>query len=315
MLKTAFLYDPAFLMHQTGWKHPEKRQRLTAILDHLQKTGLWDQLIHLPVQPAPLDALTAVHTTGYIEQIRLACASGKLFKPDEATVGSPGTFNAALMATGAVLAALDAVMGEKAVNAFCAVRPPGHHALPDRAMGFCFFNHVAMGARYLQRRYGLRKIAIVDWDIHHGNGTQQIFYTDPTVFYFSVHQDSLYPPHSGLASETGEGPGKGFTLNVPMPPGATNSDYQEVFARNLIPAMAKFRPEFILVSAGFDGHRDDQLATANLTESGFAALTRLVMLLAREYCQSRLVSVLEGGYSLSGLTASVEAHLRVLGEC
>jgi len=315
MLKTAFLYDPAFLKHQTGWAHPEKRQRLTALLNHLKKKGLWNQFLHLPTQPAPIDAITAIHTVSYVDQLRLTCGTGKLFQPDEATLGSPGTYEAALMAAGAVLAALDAVMQQQAQNAFCAVRPPGHHALPDRAMGFCFFNNVAIGARYLQQRYGLHKIAIIDWDIHHGNGTQQAFYNDPSVFYFSLHQESLYPPHSGQAAETGEGVGEGYTLNVPMPPGASDADYQQAFAQKLIPAMASFQPEFILISAGFDGHRDDQLAQAKLTEQGFAKLTQRVMTLAREYCERRLVSVLEGGYSLSGLTASVEAHLRVLAEC
>ncbi len=311
MLKTAFLYDPAFLKHQTGWAHPEKRQRLTAIIERLKTAGLWDLLLHLQAQPAPREAITAVHTAEYVDQLRLACASGKLFKPDEGTVGSPGTYDAARMAAGAVLTALEAVMQGKACNAFCAVRPPGHHALPDQAMGFCFFNNVAIGARYLQRECGLHKIAILDWDIHHGNGTQQAFYNDSSVFYFSIHQEGLYP-HSGRSTETGEGPGRGFTLNVPMPAGASDSDYQKAFLTLLDPALARFHPEFILISAGFDGHRDDNLSSAALTEKGFAGLTRHVMNLADQYCGGRLVSVLEGGYSLSGLTASVEAHVRTL---
>jgi acetoin utilization deacetylase AcuC-like enzyme len=203
-------------------------------------------------------------------------------------------------------------MSGSARNAFCAVRPPGHHALPDRAMGFCFFNNVAIGARYLQHRYGLTRIAIIDWDIHHGNGTQHVFYNDPSVFYFSVHQASLYPPASGQATETGSGPGFGYTRNVPMPPDATALDYENAMVHELIPAMADFKPEFILISAGFDGHRDDALAAAPLTEMGFAELTRTVMNLARLHCEHRLVSVLEGGYSLTGLAASVEAHIRVL---
>ena len=311
MLKTAFLYDPAFLKHHTGWAHPESRQRLTAILAHLKKAGLWSQLEHIPPAPAPIEAITAIHTATYVEHIRQACSTGRLFKPDESTVGSPGTYEAALMAAGAVLTALDAVMQGQVRNAFCAVRPPGHHALPDRAMGFCFFNNVAIGARHLQHRHGLQRIAIIDWDIHHGNGTQQVFYDDPSVLYFSLHQEALYP-HSGQAAETGTGAGKGFTLNVPMPSGATDSDYKQVFERQLGPALAKFKPEFILISAGFDGHRDDPLASAEITEQGFAELTRRVMKLADTYCDGRLVSVLEGGYSLPGLTASVEAHVRVL---
>lgn len=312
MLKTAFLYDPVFLKHHTGWAHPEKRQRLTAILDQLKTSGLWGQLQHLHPHPAPITALTAVHTAAYIESLRLASSQGALFRPDESTIGSPGTYDASVMAAGAVLTAVDAVMQRQARNAFCAVRPPGHHALPDRAMGFCFFNNVAIGARHLQHRYGLNRIAIIDWDIHHGNGTQHIFYNDPSVFYFSLHQASLYPLDSGQATETGIGPGVGYTHNVPMPPDATALDYQQALAKELIPAIADFQPEFILISAGFDGHWDDPLASAPITEYVFAEWTRTVMNLARKHCENRLVSVLEGGYSLTGLAASVEAHIRML---
>jgi acetoin utilization deacetylase AcuC-like enzyme len=215
------------------------------------------------------------------------------------------------MAAGAVLAALDAVMRHQVNNAFCAVRPPGHHAKPDQAMGFCFFNNVAIGAKYLQRHYGLHKIAIIDWDIHHGNGTQQVFYADPSVFYFSMHQESLFP-HSGKTTETGEGPGQGFTLNVPLPPDVSDFSHTQQFTESLLPAMEFFKPDFILVSAGFDGHHQDSLSTANLTAQGFATLTEITMDLAETYCEGRLVSVLEGGYNPTGLAASVEAHIRAL---
>lgn len=311
MPTTAFLYDPVFLRHQTGWTHPEKRQRLVAIVEHLKEVGLWDQLLHPPVSPAPIETLLAVHTPDYVDQIRKASEARKLFKPDEVTVGSLGTYVAALMAAGSVLNAVDAVMQRQARNAFCAVRPPGHHALPDRAMGFCFFNNIAIGARYLQRRHGLNRIAIVDWDIHHGNGTQAAFYADPSVLYISLHQESIYPG-SGYSSETGEGPGQGFTLNRPMPAGATDSDYRLIFANDVIPALDRFHPEFILISAGFDGHQDDNLASAALTGQGFGELTRLITGVADKTCNGRLVSVLEGGYNLAGLAASVETHMRVL---
>ncbi|MEI6564385.1 MAG: histone deacetylase [bacterium] len=311
MRNTAFVYHPVFLKHQTGWTHPEKRQRLTAILDQLKKSGLWEQLIHLEPSPAPIEAITRIHTPAYVESLRLACEAGGLFEPDDSTVGSPGTYEAALMAAGGVLSALDAVMSGHAQNAFCAVRPPGHHAMPDRAMGFCFFNNVAIGARYLQHRHGIRKVAIIDWDVHHGNGTQHAFYNDPSVFYFSLHQYPLYP-HGGRACETGEGEGKGYTLNVPMPAGATDADYRRVFSQDLKPALDWFQPEFILISAGFDGHRDDPLASLCLTEQGFAELTQMVVTMAAEYCGNRLISVLEGGYHLPALAASVEAHIRAL---
>lgn len=311
MATTAFVYHPVFLEHQTGWKHPENRRRLTTLLDHLKKSGLWDQLQHLTPTPATEADITAIHDPRYVEQVRQACRSGALFEPDEVTLGSPGTYHAALMAAGAVLSAVDAVMAGQVGNAFCAVRPPGHHAERDHAMGFCFFNNIAIGARHLQRRHGLQRIAIIDWDVHHGNGTQQAFYNDPSVFYFSIHQYPLYP-QSGRACETGEDEGRGFTLNVPMPAGSTDTDYERVFSCELRQALDQFRPEFILISAGFDAHRDDPLAGVALTETGFGNLTRIVMDLAASHCGKRMVSILEGGYAPAALSASVEAHLRAL---
>lgn len=308
---TAFLYHPAFQKHQTGWVHPEKRQRLTAIIGKLKQTGLWERLLHSPVRPASVADLTRVHTPLYVEQIRQACEAGELFEPDDVTLGSPGTYEAALMAAGAVLTAVDAVMGGSAVNAFCAVRPPGHHAERDRALGFCFFNNIAIGAKYLQRRHGIGRVAIIDWDVHHGNGTQQAFYDDPSVLYFSVHQFPLYP-QSGRACEQGIGSGKGFTVNCPLAAGSTDSDYRRVFQNDLIPALDRFQPEFILISAGFDAHRDDPLAGMALTEEGFGDLTRLVMQSAAQHCGKRLVSILEGGYDLNALAASVAAHVEAL---
>lgn len=308
---TAFLYHPAFQKHQTGWVHPEKRQRLTAIIGELKRTGLWERLLHSPVRPASVADLTLVHAPPYVERIRQASEAGGLFEPDDVTIGSPGTYEAALMAAGAVLTAVDAVMGGQATNAFCAVRPPGHHAERDQAMGFCFFNNVAIGAKYLQHHHGIGRVAIIDWDVHHGNGTQQAFDDDPSVLYFSLHQYPLFP-QSGRACETGSGAGKGFTVNCPLAAGSTDSDYRRVFQNDLGPALARFRPEFILVSAGFDAHRDDPLAGMALTETGFGDLTRLVMAMAAQHCGRRLVSVLEGGYDLKALAASVAAHVGAL---
>jgi len=308
---TAFLYHPGFQKHQTGWAHPEKRQRLTVILEGLKQAGLWDLLLHPAVRAATVADLTTIHDPLYVERIRTACEAGGLFEPDDVTIGSPGTYEAALTAAGAVLTALDAVIGGQAVNAFCAVRPPGHHAERDRAMGFCFFNNIAIGAKYLQRHHGIGRVAIVDWDVHHGNGTQQAFYDDPSVLYFSIHQYPLYP-QSGRACETGSGGGKGFTVNCPLAAGATDTDYRLVFQNDLGPALERFRPEFILVSAGFDAHRDDPLAGMALTEEGFGDLTRLVMEMAAQHCGRRLVSVLEGGYDLNALASSVAAHVGAL---
>jgi len=310
---TAFLYHPIFQKHKTGWTHPEKRQRLTAIIGRLKQAGLWELLQHPAIQPATVADLTAIHDPQYVDHIRLSCEAGGLFEPDDVTLGSPDTYDAALMAAGAVLTAVDAVMTGQSTNAFCAVRPPGHHAERNRAMGFCFFNNVAIGAKYLQHHHGIQRVAIIDWDVHHGNGTQQAFYDDPSVFYFSIHQYPLYP-QSGRAHEIGTGKGKGFTLNYPVAAGSTDTDYRRIFQDDLRPALARFRPEFILISAGFDAHHADPLAGMALTEKGFEDLTRLSMEMASEHCGNRLVSVLEGGYDLGALAACVETHIKVLME-
>lgn len=312
MASTGFLYHPVFLKHQTGWAHPDKRQRLSSLLKHLETTGLWERLVHLEPAPATLSDITTVHDLHYVESLREACETGRLFKPDDSTVASPGTYEAALMAAGSVMTAIDAVMAAKVTNAFCATRPPGHHAERNRAMGFCFFNNIAIGAKYLQRHHGLGRIAIIDWDVHHGNGTQQAFYEDPSVFYISIHQYPLYPPDSGRAGETGSGPGVGFTMNVPVQAGSTDTDYRRILLEEVRPALGRFKPDFILVSAGFDGHRQDPLGGLALTEAGFGEMTRIVASLANEYCGKRLISVLEGGYDLEALNASVGAHLQAL---
>ena len=204
-------------------------------------------------------------------------------------------------------------MDGKVRNAFCAVRPPGHHALKDRAMGFCLFNNVAIAASYIQKKHKLGKVLIVDWDVHHGNGTQAAFYDDPSVFYFSAHQSPFYPG-TGSAEERGAGKGVGFTLNVPLPAGCGDAEYKKAFLEKLKPAAAAFQPDFVLVSAGFDAAKDDLLGRMKVTPEGYAELTRIVKGIAEQHCQGRLVSVLEGGYNLEGLAASVEAHVRVLME-
>jgi acetoin utilization deacetylase AcuC-like enzyme len=210
-----------------------------------------------------------------------------------------------------VLAATDAVVKGEIRNAFCAVRPPGHHATQNRAMGFCILNNVAIAARYVQKAHGVRRVLIVDWDYHHGNGTQDIFYHDGSVFYFSAHHYGAYPG-TGAPSETGAGAGAGTTLNVPLPVGATDAQTQDALEAVLIPAARKFRPDFILISAGFDAMRGDLLGCFDVTPEGFAVMTRIVMSLAEEMCRGRIVSVLEGGYRLDGLADCVAAHLDAL---
>jgi acetoin utilization deacetylase AcuC-like enzyme len=209
------------------------------------------------------------------------------------------------------MAAVDAVMDGKVRNVFCAVRPPGHHATRDRAMGFCLFNNVAVAARYVQERHGLRRVLIVDWDAHHGNGTQEAFYGDNEVLYFSTHQFPCYPG-SGSAGETGEGAGKGFTVNVPMQAGSGDAEYLRAFREVLVPEADKFRPEFVILSAGFDAHEGDPITDLGVTTTGFAQLTDIVKGIAEKHCGGRLVSVLEGGYDLKNLGDSVVAHVKEL---
>jgi len=309
--KTGFLYDDIYLEHKTTEGHPERPQRLVAIVERLKANGLHSELLRLSAKPAALEWITTVHSPEYVERVRRNCERGVRYLDSMDTPISPKTYEVALAAAGGVLSAIDAVKENKVTNAFCAVRPPGHHALKDEAMGFCIFNNVAIGTRYIQKKCSLSKVLIIDWDVHHGNGTQAAFYDDPTVLYFSVHQYPFYPG-SGSESEKGSGEGLNYTINVPLPAGSTDSDYVRAFEEKLKPAALAFSPEFVLVSAGFDAHEDDLLGSMKVTSQGFAQLTEIAKQIAEKCCEGRLVSVLEGGYHLESLAASVEAHIRVL---
>ena len=308
---TGFIYDAVYLKHDTGANHPERPQRLTAIVARLEQKGLLKDLVRLKPAPASLEWITTVHTPEYVERVRKSCQEGTGYVDSPDAPASRGSYEAALNAVGGLQAAIDAVMDGRVRNAFCAVRPPGHHALKDKAMGFCLFNNVATAARYIQKKHKLGKVLIVDWDVHHGNGTQAIFYDDPTVFYFSVHQSPFYPG-TGSAEEKGTGEGLGFTCNVPLAAGCGDAEYRKAFLEKLKPAAVAFKPDFVLVSAGFDAAKDDLLGQMKVTPEGFAELTRIVKGLAEQYCQGRLVTLLEGGYNLESLAAGVEAHVRVL---
>jgi acetoin utilization deacetylase AcuC-like enzyme len=312
-LGTGFLCDPIYLKHDTGAGHPERPERLTAILARLEQKGLLQHLVRLKPAAASLEWVTTVHSPEYVERVRKSCQAGARYvdTPDAPT--SRDSYEVALNAVGGVQVAVDAVMQGKVRNAFCAVRPPGHHALKEKSMGFCLFNNVAIAARYLQKKHKLGKVLIVDWDVHHGNGTQAAFYDDPTVFYFSIHQSPFYPGTGG-AEERGVGKGLGFTRNVPLPAGCGDAEYEKAFLEELKPAAAAFQPDFLLVSAGFDSAKDDLLGRMKVTPEGYAELTRIVKGIAEQYCQGRLVSILEGGYNLESLAASAEAHVRVLME-
>ncbi len=313
---TGFVYDEVYLRHLPGRTgHPERPERLTAILDGLERTGLSRSLQRIDPRDATEQELALVHDATYLALVRQEVANLQRVKNLSTgdTLVSPGSFEAARMAVGGVLAAVDAVMAGRVRNAFCAVRPPGHHATSSRGMGFCLYNNVAVAARYLQKVHGVGRVLIVDWDYHHGNGTQDIFYGDGTVFYFSTHEYGAYPG-TGHPAERGEGEGVGTTLNVPLPAGASDADILQALETKLVPAARDFRPDFILISAGFDSMRNDLLGNMDVTPEGFAAITRVVAGLADELCQGRIVSVLEGGYWLDGLAESVAAHLKVLQE-
>jgi acetoin utilization deacetylase AcuC-like enzyme/formylglycine-generating enzyme required for sulfatase activity len=309
--RTGFVYHDIYLQHETGPSHPERPQRLTAIAAKLEEKGLLSQLVTLLPSPASLDWLTTIHTAQYVERVRKSCQDGTRYMDSVDTPISPESYKVAVAAVGGVLSAIDEIMAEKIRNAFCAIRPPGHHALKDRAMGFCLFSNVAIGARYIQKKHGLSKVLIVDWDVHHGNGTQAAFYDDPTVLYFSTHQYPFYPG-SGSEEEKGSGEGLGYNINVPLSAGCGDKEYKKAFEEILRPKAMEFNPEFVLVSAGFDAHKDDPLGGMNVTDSGFAELTSIVKEIAEKCCKGRLVSVLEGGYSLDGLADSVAAHISIL---
>lgn len=312
--QTGFVYSEVYLRHLAGDSgHPERPQRLTAIRTALEREGVLRQLYPIAPRRVTEDELKLVHTPAYITLVRRELSNFQGFKDLSTgdTLASPGTLEAAEFAAGGVLAAVDAVMKGTVKNAFVAARPPGHHATPDRGMGFCVFNSVAIAARYLQKVHGVRRILIVDWDYHHGNGTQDAFYNDDSVFYFSTHHYGAYPG-TGSPQETGAGRGLGTTLNVPLPVGASDAQILQAFESKLVPAARAFRPDFILISAGFDAMRNDVLGRFDVTPQGFAAITKVVVSLAEEFSQGRIVSVLEGGYRLDGLAASVVAHVKAL---
>jgi acetoin utilization deacetylase AcuC-like enzyme len=307
------IYHPDYLKHDTGRGHPEQPVRLETLMQALLKSPLWRQLSHLRPSPAALEWIHTVHPERHSAMIKVRCLAGETVLDTGDTHVCRESYDTALMAAGGVLQAVDEVMTGRLKNAFCAVRPPGHHAESSTVMGFCLFNNVAIGARYAQRKYGVERVAIVDWDVHHGNGTQEIFYEDDSVFYVSLHQYPFYPG-TGAASERGAGKGEGFTLNCPMGAGSVEKDYLDAFQTQILPALNRFRPQLLMISAGFDAHEDDPLANINLTDGSFGKMTELLGEISSKHADGRIVSVLEGGYNLQALAESVEAHLTVLAQ-
>jgi acetoin utilization deacetylase AcuC-like enzyme len=310
----ALFYDPLFLEHQTG-RHPETAGRLTATLDLLQRRGLWDRLPRPSCAPASPEALLAVHTEDYLDLLRTQSErfGGGFLTAD--TPFSRRSWEAAVLGCGAAVGAVDVVLAGAAPAAFALVRPPGHHACPDHGMGFCLLNHAAVAARHAVRAHGLQRVLLLDWDVHHGNGTQETFYEDPTVLYFSMHQYPAYPGTGGLR-ETGAGAGEGTTVNVPLPPGVGDSGYGRVLREVLLPLARRFQPELILVSAGYDAHWSNTTYLNSIrmaaTVRGFAEWTGLARDLAAELCPGRLALTLEGGYDHAALAWSVDATLHTL---
>jgi acetoin utilization deacetylase AcuC-like enzyme len=313
MKRLAFAYHPDYLLHAPPFEHPESPERLVAINERLRSAGLMDRMLHLTPDYADMEDVLAVHSREYLDRLESACRRGDMTLDAEDTYLNRHSCNVALLSAGGAVAGAKAVAEGAADRAFCAIRPPGHHAGRDVGMGFCLINNVAVAARYLQTRHGVGKVFIVDWDVHHGNGTQNIFLEDPSVFFFSIHEHPTFLyPGTGRRWEIGKGKGEGATLNAPMAPGAGDDEYRLTFEQMLAPAVERFRPEIILVSAGFDAHRDDPLADIQLSDEGFRFMTRRVAELSDAFCGGRLVAVLEGGYEIGSLTSCIEIHIREL---
>ena len=309
--RTVLVADALFTTHATGAGHPESPARYKAVSRALSSADFNTSLRQLAPPLIDNTAIARVHEAKYIDRVRQDIAAGATVLSTGDTAVCPDSLKVARHACGGVCAAIDEVVAGRATNAFCTVRPPGHHATPSRGMGFCIFNNVAVAARHAQQQHKIGKVLIVDWDVHHGNGTQDTFYDDPSVYFFSSHQSPWYPG-TGARSETGTGKGLGSTMNRPFPAGTDRRKLLPAYAEELKAVAEKFRPELVLVSAGFDSRIDDPLGQFRLTDDDFAELTDIVAQIARRHAESRLVSILEGGYNIDGLARAATSHCRQL---
>jgi len=309
MRKTGFIYHPLYLQHKTD-PHPENSGRLQAIRQQVENSDIDAALVKLNPRKATCAEIAFVHDPGYVGQVQKSCAAGlRSLDPDTHICGD--SYEAALLSAGAGLAAVDAVLNGACDNAFCAVRPPGHHAEHERSMGFCLFNNVAVTAKYALLKKNLNRVLIFDWDVHHGNGTQNAFYADPAVYYSSIHQFPFYPG-TGRADETGTRDGLGTTLNFPLGAFSGDDAYLAIVENKLIPEILRFKPELIIISAGFDAHQRDPLGQMEVSTECFGRMTELIRCAADDVCEGRMISMLEGGYDYNALGESVLAHLRHL---
>ena len=308
-MKVGYVYDPVYLKHDTGY-HPENARRLEAIMAYLEETGLTKQLISIKPRPATTRELAYVHQESYISRLQDAAVRGGGWL-DADTVMSPDSYDAALYAAGGVIEATDAVISGKVNSAFALVRPPGHHATAMAAMGFCLFNNIAIAAHHAMKKHKIDKIAIIDFDVHHGNGTQEAFNSNPRVLYVSTHQSPHYPG-TGSINETGSGDAAGTKVNIPLPSGSGDDQYRQVLEQIVVPVVRRFRPQLVTVSAGYDLHWKDRLAMMEVSVSGFAEMARFIKNLADELCDGKVVITLEGGYNLKAQAMSVKATFDVL---
>ena len=310
-MATGYSYHPDLLAHDTGTGHPERPARLSAAHEFLQTHTWYPELVQVPPTAASLAAIERNHKARYIEHARAQIAAGANYLDSRDVAVSAQSFEVALLAAGAGINLCDAVMDGRIENGFALIRPPGHHAEHDQALGFCIFNNVAIAARHLRAEHGLGRIAILDWDVHHGNGTQHSFETDPDVLYISLHQFPFYPG-TGAASEIGIGPGAGSILNCPLPAGSGAVQYELAFHQQIIPKLDEFRPDFILISCGFDAHENDPLGSMELSTEFFGSMTEWMLEVAHRHCAGRLVSLLEGGYDIDAMRTCSTRHLDAL---
>lgn len=306
-MRTLYLSHPDCLGHETGLGHPERAERLSSIERALEQEA-FSNLIRESAPKGDETLALRVHSESYVRNVYEVMPREGYTHLDDDTILSPGSWKAAMRALGAVRYAVDEVITDKADNAFCAIRPPGHHAERDKASGFCLFNNAAAAARYAQQQYGLGRVAILDWDVHHGNGTQDIFWADKSVLYASIHEMPLFPG-TGAEDECGE---FNTIINIPLTAGDGGAIFREALQKRVLPRIEAFTPDLIIISAGFDAHWRDPLANINLTEADFSHATKMVMDVADRCCNSRIISVLEGGYDLIGLSKSVAAHVTAL---